>query len=211
MLKQCQVVMLTTNQKTQLFIPKNGKNLHLSKGIHKDYCNYQYLYITSSNEEIKEGDWKYCSKTNYITQYKETKDSVVNERECCKKIIATTDKSLIYNPIGSRFNIPQIPESFIKAFVESNGTIKEVLVRYNQFDSKEIIINPDNTINISLIEDYKVLYEQSLEKIGKMMLETYTKDEVKSKLEDLVRAINLHNEKDKPCNFILQDWIENNL
>ena len=86
----------------------------------------------------------------------------------CKKIIASTDKSLrlLEHKFSSKtIELPSLSEDFIKKYVESNGSIKKVLVEYegvegiieqrintiHTFEYK-IKLNPDNTINI-LIED----------------------------------------------------------
>jgi len=116
----------------------------------------QHLYITS-NEEIKEGDWcinKNRDTLHIITQIHKGERIV---EESWEKVIATTDKLFIKDK--SYEHIAIIPESFIKAFVESNGTIKEVLVKYEEIVSKsmdkgkfpnitKLKTNPDNTIII---------------------------------------------------------------
>lgn len=92
----------------------------------------QHLYFTL-NEEIKEGDlvlmnlrndsddddWFAIDKVVEIeNNYMYFSNSGVSTSlHKATKIVATTDKSL---------NLPLIPESFIKEFVESNGSIKEV-------------------------------------------------------------------------------------
>lgn len=62
-----------------------------------DGLKMQYLYFLS-DEEIKEGDWKYNEKLNCITQHlregKGLPDRAKVAAEWCKKIIATNDESL---------------------------------------------------------------------------------------------------------------------
>ena len=89
----------------------------------------------------------------------------------CKKIIASTDKSLrlLEHEFSSKtIELPSLSEDFIKKYVESNGSIKKVLVEYDRFSKDidyskgtckesdlyhhKVKLNPDNTINI-LIED----------------------------------------------------------
>ena len=51
----------------------------------------------------------------------------------CKKIIASTDKSLrlLEHKFSSKtIELPSLSEDFIKKYVESNGSIKKVLVEY---------------------------------------------------------------------------------
>ena len=116
--------------KGTLFFKQAGKSYH---GMQN-----QHLYITS-DEEIKEGDWVYWELTSDVFQFKKL-DCTQDYIKECKKVIATTDKFLgePQLPLSDAWRdwfknrLPQIPESFIKAFVESNGTIKEVLVEYEE-------------------------------------------------------------------------------
>jgi hypothetical protein len=102
----------------------------------------QHLYFTS-DEEIKEGDWVIFDHIKIPQQIK--RHFKTAKEEGARKIIATTDKSLKFNhkvdmiendgyPIYHIKNngIPQIPESFIKAYVEANGEIDEVMVEYEE-------------------------------------------------------------------------------
>lgn len=112
----------------------------------------QHLYLVS-DEDIKVGDWNYCTFTKKIKQY------LINDNpknglcgDCCKKIVATTDRSLSITKItcnNCRQNLqnaqnnvigynaqcsclinklPQIPESFIKLWVKSRGYIESVML-----------------------------------------------------------------------------------
>jgi len=234
------VVMLPTKEKTKLYLSDFNTLLNYSNQA-SYYHTGQHIYITS-DEEIKEGVWYVNGK--YLYQA----DRFYLKANNDKKIIATTDKSLKllckecddtgvletgmfgkvdcdkcnYKNENLHLLVPQIPESFVKAFVESNGTIKEVLVEYendrecwkarNQFNpsSVDFIIysleekekyqgvmfdyypiklktNPDNTINISLIEE-----------------KMYNKAEVKKLLKDIWN--------DAPQSYTdLEKWIDDNL
>lgn len=115
--------------------------------------NPQHLYITS-DEEVKKGDWYientglgvlqqvyFMSKENYDGWHKDIvgKD---NLKRRCKKIIATTDKSLKI-PNGKPYesqdlvkvivrptkSLPQIHQQFIEEYGKAGG-IDEVLLEY---------------------------------------------------------------------------------
>lgn len=104
-----------------ILIPCEDKqgSLHISNGD-------QHLYFIS-NDEIKEGDWYYDTNHNAIGKY----DS---SAQIGKKIVATTDKSLNDNikPQNREFVkalnsiIPEIPESFIQAYIKSYNDGKAI-------------------------------------------------------------------------------------
>lgn len=160
----------------------------------------QHLYFIS-DREIKEGDWYiHNQKPNGLRIYKCTSIAIPMD---AKKIEATTDPSICSphpSDIGMvAFQIPQIPESFIQAYVKANGDIKDVMIEIERVFG---VHTPDFSTEVKTRPDNTVIIHQS---------KTYTRDEVKIKLENLINAINLHNENDKLCNFIFQDWIEENL
>lgn len=90
----------------------------------------QHLYIIS-DDEIKEGDWKYDFKLNIIIKHGSYIDG-------CKKIIATTDTSLkIFAGKGDicdlYYNLPQPSQQFIEKYIESynkGNIITDVLIEY---------------------------------------------------------------------------------
>jgi hypothetical protein len=139
------VVLLATNDKAPiaqwnkgnkyLSLTTNTRNLEISEDE-----TYQHLYITS-DEEIKEGDWYYNNVRNEILQCvnKLELESLKAFPNYAKKIIATTDKSLLLPVIsfknwnGKTRNLPSPSDGFIKKFIEkwNAGTpITKVLVEY---------------------------------------------------------------------------------
>lgn len=137
--KRAQVVMLPTK--------KNSSNI--AKSINQDILSLynknddkynqwinQHLYILS-DDEIKEGDWVYSINYNNILQLQKPSNKFFY-----KKIIATTDTSLIENieMIGTGstylFKLPQPSEQFIEKYIESynKGTqIIDILVQYEEY------------------------------------------------------------------------------
>ena len=141
-----QVVMLPTNEASSIYKhDKEGLSFSITGKYLKTNCiQPQHLYIIS-NEEIKEGDW--CINKNKDTLYQLKGGSVTKDtKNDWDKIIATTDTKLACTCIhceykrGNRgickkcskesISLAYIPESFIKKFVESQGSITEVLVEY---------------------------------------------------------------------------------
>lgn len=186
------------------------------KGI-QTYINN--LYITS-DDEIKAGDWVLTGFPKHTSQvgngFSDAKNA--NKDFECKKIVATTDKSIMHLSNNGRvgYPLPNIPESFIKAFVESNGTIKEVelemeYISYKDlpddgrlFDKDPITIktNPDNTV---------IVYQSKM----------YSKDKVERLLGKVVAdsnspkyTIQYHEDENKFTMdriFPLDKWIKDNL
>lgn len=194
--KECDIVMLSTSRENNPIIaaPDNKTFMSLYQESDKKYegMKPQHLYILS-NEQINEGDWiGYPNLKNWVpVQY--LKGDLTGLE---KKIIASTDSSLTVEMIGSQVlnrnkscedygfksgvgllshvrveSLPKLPEDFIKKYVESNGSIKQVLVEYEEkveFSPTweqdyikyglecpkyyNLKLNPDNTLNI-LIED----------------------------------------------------------
>lgn len=108
-------------------------------GYTKSMWEPQHLYFMS-DDEIKEGDWILAKQTDgsYFT-HRVTDTSIKNIRICDRKIIATTDESLKQCQCGKekhkmsckmRWALPNVPESFLVEFVNSQGKINEVSVEY---------------------------------------------------------------------------------
>lgn len=142
MLKKCKLVMLASNQKAitnQLFISDNKQLYNCLKGID---CRFdaQHLYILS-DEDIKEGDWVECNKQIY--QHNSRAYSTAE-----KKIIATTDTSLLSNKVlryregnlgeaTDYLPLPQPSQSFIEKYIEKYNKGKRitgVMVEYEGFE-----------------------------------------------------------------------------
>lgn len=173
MKKICKVVMLPTDKNVFSPIYLDAQNrwkklTYSSRGSHVD--KYHHLYILS-DEEIKEGDWyihsgidgqgksystiNYCVKPTRIPtdeQYNSLVSPEFNRdtlfvdgmfAKDCKKIIATTDKSLspfmgFDTESGKDLSdyIPSIPQSFIDYYIaeyNKGNVITEVEVEYEKY------------------------------------------------------------------------------
>lgn len=182
MYKEHDVVMLPTKEKAiyhgQPWL--HGNKLHYHTGsvdgvteqeIASGYCKPQHLYILS-DDKSKEGDWFYNGEE--ILQCSNVTDIIIDTQgqwsniETSKKIIATTDKSLIKGLDSFSAKpvlLPQIPKSFINYFIEQHNkgnVITDVNVEYDTIevpfvtgDGFEFVlkVNPDNTINIQPIKN----------------------------------------------------------
>lgn len=151
--------MLSSKEAGSLYIYTIDNKLHIninptitSKTLYKD----QHLYLISERK-VKEGDW--ClHHENIVCKY-----SNEYSKELYKKIEATTDELKYYtessDPRRSKDvnRIPQIPQSFIEAYVKANGDIKEVNIEMtdNSYSVDYIIkTRPDNTVIINPTKTY---------------------------------------------------------
>jgi len=179
--------MLPTNQKAHIFMNAVNKKLLLDmeSELHRVLPSgkYQHLYFLSNNE-IKEGDWVYSNckhtsleKDNYRVfkctrigntgiVFGEIGDTLVSSDSInwCKKIIATTDRSLKIDNWGKVSGVfddglPQPSQSFIEKYIKeyNNGTrITEVLVEYwaHTEEYPQLRVDPkDNTITIKKVKN----------------------------------------------------------
>lgn len=171
--KKCEVIMLPAigesthirqygNKQGLLYLPEKLRQGHILDGV---LC--YHLYITS-DDEIKEGDWYIANvfgeKDVQLFNYKANKVDITYLKNNCKKIIATTDKSLKVNTTilegtGGKLikvsNLPQPPKAFIEEYVKLGG-INEVLVEYYLDQSNSITMNlgdytPKINSNIEII------------------------------------------------------------
>ena len=144
--------------------------LENSKGIVKTKNKNGHLYVLS-NDEIKKGDYIYCTITNAIEIAKYNHDYLIRD---WKKVIATTDTSLYIHQketisLPERvFYLPQPSQQFIQKYIEEynkGNIITDVLVEYEDYDwdlltsgnttiHQRVKVNPkDNTITIKKVKD----------------------------------------------------------
>lgn len=169
MWQDAQVVILSTNNKSDLYLYKGVELIHKTREHIEGNWTYQnqHIYILY-NEEIKEGDWKYNVIDKSITQQD---GGFCFESDL--KIIATTDPSLVIEGKAStgdivwRYPFPKPSIGFINelvAYYNAKVPIIDVKVEYefgniseSYFDGEKerlpliLKINQtDNTINIKL-------------------------------------------------------------
>ena len=135
----------------------NNSSKHNSCAItipNVDIFKHQHLYITS-DDEIKEGDW-YFDGTDFIHKKSKHNNTLVDGNKQAKKIIATTDTSLLIDTyinqgdtvkgdliikrgsdytteLRGKINLPQPSQQFIQKYIEEynrGNIITDVLVEY---------------------------------------------------------------------------------
>ena len=172
MKKRCRIIMLPTDEASQIAVCKYNERKGIFYGnersIEKDLQN-QHLYITT-DEEIKEGDWYLLGNIP-----RQSTGNLGKPDAKWLKIIATTDPKL-YTEMDNGFEkstkrvkvfIPQIPQSFIEEYYKAGG-IDEVDVEYHsktigiseyEVDTKTGLnvqipkVDSHNTITIHPIKD----------------------------------------------------------
>ena len=188
--KKAKVVMLPTNEPSKIGNLATYQKRSLSKvikeGVNPKDSTVQFwnLYIIS-DDEIKKGDYIYCTITNAIEIAKYNHDYLIRD---WKKVIATTDTSLYIHQketisLSERvFYLPQPSQQFIQKYIEEynkGNIITDVLVEYEYLlNDMGVIpywclkINPkDNTITIRKVK------------------ENYTKEELAQILEKFISFI----------------------
>lgn len=147
--KKCLVMMVETNDNT--IIKKNLSDKLLFKNFIATATQNQHLHIVS-DDEIKEGDLVFCNLRVQIVDTLDIENNTVNfvnpiyngYISACKKIIATTDKSLTHfaphmdcNGLGCddclKHSLPEPSPQFIQKFIDEynkGNIIKEVNVDF---------------------------------------------------------------------------------
>lgn len=202
MFKEHTVVMLPTNEKARLYIKGT-----LKYGSDEVHSTGQHLYILSG-EEIKAGNhfltdirnrisdnngipiWelKQCLKVLNEWIFSTDNDGLGYNPYWCKKIIATTNNSLITGKGLDSFSgipdcLPQPSLEFIQAYIKAynkGNVITEVMVEYENHALKEYDkprVNPrGNTITIRKLKTSWT--REEVEKLCKAAYRQGAKDEV---------------------------------
>lgn len=210
MLKQCKVVMLSTNKKSIIYFNYVNRLL-LGFNIERTLPDVsQHLYILS-DEEIREGDWCMIISPMYPKHYeqatKEELDRIQGnwKNGTQKKIIATTEPSL---------ELPKPSDSFIQKYIESynkGNVITDITVEYETYIhnpetnkerhstdrlypedcelEKRAKVNKDNTITIKKVKN------------------SWTRKEVEGYIMNVFRDI----DPNKNWESKALDWINNNI
>jgi len=206
--RMCKMIDLEDNSFEFLVQPNN--NAFIDEKSHGFHIKPFHLYLVS-DEEIKEGDWFITTNSgknhNEKVLIEATRTTLEYVDKHDFKIIATTDKSktefegVEYFRDGtskdSYISLPQIPQSFIEAYVKAEGKIDKVMVEYvvhvmaldTMEESLHLKLREDNTVKIHKIEE-----------------KTFTKDELASAIErfswDKTQGVDIET---------VQEWIEENL
>lgn len=219
--KRCKVVMLPTNEKAPILKSDNGI-VHSGHFYVTNLCkdeSYQNLYITS-DDKIKEGDWLLPSQKDMFDRVIPYQYINGNGGINDKKIIATTDTSLIlYNESDFIKNsptvilLPQPSQAFIEKYVEEynkGNIITDVLVEYEEFtrelDQEEYLMARSMGIN-----NFVVNPTLRLKTNPKNNTITIKKVKDSWSREEVIRLIEKHTEDMFKQKITLDKWIEENL
>lgn len=235
--KECNVVILPTNDKTDIIVGKRNKIYHNSQIPHFNYnktldynnWNYQHLYITN-DDEIKELNWSINLENNHVFQATYTdvnsiyaKNSSCKIKGICKKIIATTDKTLIinenykHNPYNSilinsnaditRKPLPQPSQSFIKKYCELGGIDKVLVEVY--YPAMTYRRGSVSTNDLELIEYYKLKIDSHNTITIKAVKDSWSREEVEQILFNYAEYNALLSSKQEVNDF--NNYIKENL
>lgn len=174
----CTPIMFNTETEGALVLARNG-HIFVSKGNPLPAgWSYQHLYLTSSEDVTEEGEVFYFAegvelaggKKYYIGRairpYAERFDLY---HLFHRKVIASTDKSL---------GLPLIPQSFIEEYVQKQGKIDKVKIRfekdYGAMAEYPYHLNPDKFPNRVIILPIKSSWnrEEFKKELSKLWNET---------------------------------------
>lgn len=144
--KTYEIIVLPTKEKLPNSIIENElKQLCFqnNKSFKNDRKTRQHFYLyTLSDDKIETGDWVIeKQKNDEIGELVHIKSEYLLAPEIQKKIIATTDKSLL----NTRQKIALLSQSFVKEFIDNYNQISENFIE----KLCKIKANNDNTIDLN--------------------------------------------------------------
>jgi hypothetical protein len=190
--QECDIVILSTDNSSVLMLDKNelkyskqyGFELFDEKNNFR-HINKKNIYILSS-DGIKNGDWYMVTDFSKVEDLKQANQDFSSEEQRhngYKKVIATTDVSLLINVNCENYKrehcggyccgVKKINEKFIKyyikefnkgnilnkAFVECKYKINKSAGHFHQYREYYFFANGNNEINI-LTEQVKKMYSE---------------------------------------------------
>lgn len=192
--------LIPTDKSSKLYLGNNGNfvfgMMQTSIQSRNDDFTNQDIYITS-DEEIKEEDWLFSTKTNNLfkadsIEYLESHNMIEDfdksfyiNSKYAKKIILTTNQDLIkggIQPIDDEFlewfvKNPNCEEIEVIPLRKSSGHYDEKEIWHWDFLAYKIIIPKEPKQETSIIEDLKDIYKH-LEKMCMRHTEEETHREV---------------------------------
>lgn len=172
---------------------RNSVLMNSGNAVTNSQSRDQYFeLLVISNDDLKEGDWYYCSDRNHVNK--------CFEYQACpfdKKIIASTDKAMTPNS--------WIPESFINDYVEAFNEGREItevdleIGKASKFSSDESVLEFSVNEKLNTSPDKSVIIYQ---------IKMYSRDQVANFLEQWNLEFTENSEVYK---MGLHKWIEDNL
>jgi len=212
--KEHGVVMLATEDKTNLRLTNHKKLEYVFDRYpaRNALGNYQHLYFTS-NEEMVENDWCY-NPNNGGSVVRYTKYF----RITVFKIIATTDPKLTTpTKLEDRDDIlydnklPQIPKSFIESYVKNPVDKVELDTIWSHRNGGEYVLRLVNNEVVVVERGFFVPEDVNYNPVTHDLdrPKPYTKEEVESKLFEMMNDFGFMSSKEDIANF--NNWIKENM
>lgn len=195
-----------------------GKNI--SDGVF-EYWKPKALYILSNDiSEIKDGDYVYVDCSQNETGYKGTgiwkfiqapcPMPYWGNRNCCKKVIATTDETLGL-PCPSKSFVMKYITTYNKGNIITSNIITEILVEYiDKFVDRLV----GSSMMFEEIQPVKVtelsvsLFDNTI--TIRSIKNNYSEQEVQDILTDFAKSIDTVDKQIHPEKYV-KAWIEENL
>lgn len=201
------VVMLPTKGDSTFGYITEIKTYHRYTNEENSYNNLannlaipHHLYFISE-EKLKDGEWCYESKMkgNKIFEY----DSSNMWHQGAYKVVATTDKSLVYLTNNGRIehNLPQISQEFIENYCKVGG-IDEVEIEYYKY-AEEL-----SGVNLIPQDLYRIKIDSNNCVFIHPIKDSWSKEEVVKLIESAVHDFAGMNTYDDDN---LNRWIKDNL
>ena len=184
------------------------------------YLN-NFIYILNE-DEIKEGDW-YFDGTDFIHKKSKHNNTLVDGNKQAKKIIATTDTSLINRRLMTFmdettewiYDLPQPSQQFITKYIEEynkGNIITDVLVeckRVFETIAKGMIGHPEDDISW-WNEKLKINPKDNTITIKKLK-DSWNREEIIEQMWSAYKAANTVFEDESALRIELDNWIDQNL
>jgi hypothetical protein len=197
--KQLKLVLLPTENKTNALLGWKDRSKLFVRPYTQEYSDedldrYEsaYFHLYAMSDEIpKKGDWFLLNEIPCIMD-----DTVISPESYRKIIVSTCNLSRIEHddtisyPKGRQIFVPTFTNDFINTYIEmynKNEIIERVEVNYELIEdvSKpytdkgqpaiEILeVNPDNTVDVSLIEDKNNRLEELVDLLEKAGIRKFT-------------------------------------
>lgn len=216
---QVEIIILPTEDRTNIAIMRSGNKLVYIKESLDLNNGFQHLYVTVSQdvEPIKSGDWYYYSNKDGTTNGEYGISQLNNDYRKisefnCRKIIGSSDPNLnrlnelnayYTNGFGGGVKIPQLSKSFLREFIANPKSKWEVEYDFYFTDECERLEGDRDGENIQ--EEYKLkVNTDNTINITAVKEKMYSREEVEELLWKMGNDAVLDNYETK-------EFIKNNL
>lgn len=170
------IVLVPTELPSTIFMTEDDKKLHKSNySLNNTDKQGNQAICVLSDDELKEGHYAYHTKDNFIFQVCNRNSKMHLDigngfalRENCKRIIAIAGLNILISIITKdktthKQYLPQLPNEFVNTYITTfnkygNGFNKAKITYLNN-SNKDLQVNEDNTINISIFKSTYTIQE----------------------------------------------------